>query len=383
MQIRCDKNDQNRPASVMAAMSGGVDSSVCALLLRDAGCSVCGATGKMYGSNVMGDDWEAQSAWLETIDDAKRVCRKLGIPHYTFNLKEPFARCVIERFVDGYLRGETPNPCVDCNRFVKFDALQQRRAEMGCDYLATGHYARVRWDEASGRWQLLRGVDEAKDQSYFLAHLTQEQLAHTLFPLGDLTKSEVRKLAADAGFSNAERAESQDICFVLDGDYRAFIKRWHDRKNGPSSACTSQGFAPGPVVNADGKVIGEHTGLLGYTVGQRKGIGIAAAEPLYVIGKDADRNALIVGTHDELMTHDALAKNVNFVSVAPDAFTGNHRVLAKTNYRQQARPARASFDNDTLRVRFDEAIPRPAPGQTLVLYDAESPDVVLVGATLA
>lgn len=357
----------------MVAMSGGVDSSVAALLLRDDGYELCGVTGKMFGSNVLGDQWESHDAWLDAVDDAKRVCRGLGIPHHTLNLKDVFEETVIEDFVESYLSGRTPNPCVRCNRFVKFGALQRRRAELGFDALATGHYARIAFDEPSGRWQLLRARSLDKDQTYFLAGLTQDQLAHTLFPLGDLSKDEVRKRAVEAGLPNSRKPESQDICFVPDGDYRAFVQRWAGDRLPPS----------GPIETADGSVLGQHTGLVDYTIGQRKGIGIAAAEPLYVIAKDGQRNALIVGPREELMTRTAAGKDVNFVALAPeDAPRHPWRVRAKTTYRQDPRHATAVFDDHGVRVTFDEPVMTPAPGQALVLYDEATAQTVLAGATI-
>lgn len=383
-------------------MSGGVDSSVAALLALEAGFDAAGVTCKMFGSNVLGDE-EALDAFMDEVDDAKRVCRSLGIEHFVFNYKDVFERCVIWKFVASYLRGETPNPCVDCNRHVKFGALQRRREQLGFDVLATGHYARVAFDESTGRWMLMRARHIEKDQSYMLCQLSQDDLAHALFPLGDLSKEEARRLAERAGFENARKGESQDICFVPDGDYAAFVEAWAQRaKEAPGSAgpldaaspldasgstavAASAGAAssPGPIEDLAGNRLGEHAGLFRYTIGQRKGIGIAAGEALYVVSKDARRNALVVGTRDQLMVRHVEAADVNLVSMSPDETAGELRVLAKTSYRQSPKAAIARFSENGVALEFDEPVVRPAPGQTLALYDAATGDIVLAGATIS
>ena len=360
------------------AMSGGVDSSAAAKLVVDAGYEVAGVTCKMFGSNVLEDE-ESFDAFMDDVEDAKQVCRKLGIEHYVFNYKKPFESCVIQKFVDDYLHGRTPNPCVDCNKHVKFGALNRRREELGFDKLATGHYARVRFDDETERWALLRARHSEKDQSYMLCQLTQDQLAHALFPLGELSKDEVRVLASDAGFGNAQKGESQDICFIPDGDYAGFIERWQRHHE-----CAEGGQEGGPIENMAGAKLGEHEGLFRYTIGQRKGIGVAAGEPLYVVAKDGERNALVVGTHDELMTRTVVADHVNFMALAPEhAVKQDVPVLAKTSYRQAPRPAVARFSGDAVTLKFDEPLPRPAPGQALAMYDAETGETVLAGATIA
>lgn len=394
-------------------MSGGVDSSVCALLMKQAGFTPTGVTCKMFGDNVFrlyndmktcADNTDMQEAFLEAVDDAKQVCRKLGIPHYTFNCKEPFERHVISPFVESYLLGQTPNPCVNCNRHVKFDELHRRRLELGIDYLATGHYARIMQDEKTGRWKLLRGINAAKDQSYMLYILTQEQLSHTLFPLGEMTKEEVRDAARQAGFTNAQNPESQDVCFIPDGNYLQFVRKWADLnetspRNSPrcasvcqntrceeSSNCTT--LCPGDICDADGRVLGHHDGIAGYTIGQRKGIGIAAPEPLYVIEKDVLTNTLIVGPKSALMKRDVTATNVNFVSISKDDAlnSGEFRVVVKTSYRQtpQKATARVFYEKNSLelQVTFDEPLIRPAAGQALVLYGGEDNNEVLCGGII-
>lgn len=380
--------------SVLAAMSGGVDSSVATLLLCREGLAVTGATMKLFGNDTVAgarDTWDAMEAGaanacglastccsLDDVEDARAVCRRLGVPHYTFNFGDLFGRQVIGRFCAAYLGGTTPNPCIDCNRYLKFEALQRRRRELGLDYVATGHYARRRFDEATGRWQLLRARDGAKDQSYVLYHLTQDSLAHMLFPLGDLTKDEVRELAREHGFVNADKAESQDICFVPDGDYVGFIERQVCGAEG-TDASQPPAFQPGPIVDRTGKVLGTHRGLIHYTVGQRKGIGVAASEPLYVFAKDVETRRLVVGTAAEVLVCGVTVRDLNLIAV--ERFKEPRAAQVKTHYRQ--RPVAATVKqvaDDELAVTF--AVPQraAAPGQAAVLYDG---DVVLGGGTIA
>lgn len=356
--------------TVMMAMSGGVDSSVAALLLHEAGYAVTGATMKLFGADVVAPGCDSSCCSADDAEDARAVCRRIGVSHYTFNFGELFGEAVIDRFCDAYLEGTTPNPCIDCNRFLKFDALQRRRRELGLGFVATGHYARRAWDEKAGRWQLLRARDAAKDQSYVLYHLSQDALAHMLFPLGDLTKPEVRELARAHGFVTAEKPESQDICFVPDGDYAGFI----ERRRGRGAA-----FGPGDIVNRAGDVLGAHGGLIHYTVGQRKGIGVAAPAPLYVLAKDAAANRLVVGFADDLLVRGVVAHDVNLIAVA--CLEGSRAVQVKTHYRQRPVGAVARQTGaDELMITFDEPQRAAAPGQAAVLYDG---DVVVGGGTIA
>ncbi|MEC4272787.1 tRNA 2-thiouridine(34) synthase MnmA [Adlercreutzia sp. R25] len=361
------------PGTVMAAMSGGVDSSVCALLLQEAGYEVVGATMVLRdgtpAESVAKDEDGASCGSSADVEDARTVCRRLGVDHYVFDLRHRFGEAVVDRFCDDYLCGQTPNPCIDCNRYLKFEALQKARREMGLDYVATGHYARRAWDEDAGRWKLLRACDAAKDQSYVLYHLTQDTLAHMLFPLGELTKGEVRELARAHGFVTAEKPESQDICFVPDGDYAGFI----EGHRGAAAA-----FEPGDIVNREGRVLGEHGGLVHYTIGQRKGIGVAAPEPLYVLEKDLTANRLVVGFKDETLSRGVVACDVNLIG--GESFAGSRAVQVKTHYRQ--RPVAAIVEmsgDDELTITFDEPQRSAAPGQSAVLYDG---DEVLGGGAI-
>ena len=353
---------------VLMAMSGGVDSSVSALVLRDAGYDVEGVTLKLFDNDDACIEGESTCCSLKDADDARQVCLELGIPHFVYNFTRTFNADVMDRFCNGYLNGETPNPCIDCNRYVKFAALQQRRRKLGYDYVATGHYARIAFNDKTGRYELKRGLDANKDQSYVLFHLDQETLAHMLFPLGELTKPQVRELASSHGFINAEKAESQDICFVPDGDYAGFIARR-----------TGSTFEPGNIVNRDGRVLGRHNGLIHYTIGQRKGIGVAYSEPLYVFAKNPARNELVVDTDENTRCTSVEVDDVNFIARAslpqPERFT------AKTLYRQTAKPCTVhQTGTSSIRITFDEPQRASAPGQAAVVYEG---DTVICGGTIA
>ena len=286
------------------AMSGGVDSSVAAFLTKSQGYDCIGATMKLFHNEDACIPREKSCCSLEDVEDARNVAHSLGIPYYVFNFTDRFREDVIERFVNAYETGATPNPCIDCNRYLKFEKLFLRAQELNYDYVVTGHYARIEFDETSGRYILKKAVDETKDQSYVLYSMTQEQLTHTLFPLGHLRKTEVRKIAEDSGFVNAKKHDSQDICFVQSGTYGDFIRQY-----------TGKDYPPGEFILKNGTVLGKHKGIINYTVGQRKGLGIAYEEPLYVTGINAADNTVILGTGSDLYSKTLTVNNINLISV--------------------------------------------------------------------
>lgn len=340
---------------VLVGMSGGVDSAAAAALLQEAGYAVTGCTLKLYDGPAL-DREEGTCCGLEDIEDARRTAYRLGADFFVFNCKELFRREVMADFADAYRDGRTPNPCVRCNRFVKFDALLRRAEDLGIGRIATGHYARVDLDAGTGRWRLLRGRDRRKDQSYFLYPLTQRHLSRLLLPVGDYDKPQVRAFAEEAGLVNARKRDSQDICFIPDGDYPAFLER------------SGVALTPGDFIDREGRVLGRHRGLPRYTLGQRRGLGVSAPEPLYVVGKDPDRNAVILGPDEALYSREVWAEDFNWVSLAP--VSAPLRVTGKTRYSQSEAPATLyPPDGDGLvRAVFDEPQRAVTPGQSLVLY---------------
>ena len=352
---------------VLVAMSGGVDSSVAAKLLTDAGFSCIGCTMKLYDNEDAGIPKANTCCSLDDVEDARSVAYRLGMPYYVFNLKDKFAECVIDRFVDAYEHGITPNPCIDCNRTMKFDKMLDFARENGLDYVVTGHYARIEQDPDTGRWLLKKALYADKDQSYVLYVLTQDQLAHTKFPLGGMDKPSIRKIAEEQGFCNARKHDSQDICFVPDGDYVGFMERY-----------TGKYYPDGDFIDRNGKVVGRHHGAVRYTNGQRKGLGLALGAPVYVCGKDMEKNTVTVGPESALFTTTLIADDFNWISI-PE-LTAPMRVKAKARYRQVEQPATAyPLDNGLVKVVFDEPQRAITRGQSVVLYDG---DVVVGGGTI-
>lgn len=352
----------------LVAMSGGVDSSAAALLLQQAGHDCIGAMMKLLGSTTQPETGTRTCCSLEDSIDARNVARRLGIPFYMFNFTQDFEDQVIRLFVESYQLGQTPNPCITCNRQLKFGRFLHRALELGCKHMATGHYARIQYDPGSGRHLLLRGKDSTKDQSYMLYNMSQEQLAHTLFPLGALTKEEVRTLAEDQGLANARKRDSQDICFVSDGDYAGFIEEY-----------TGQSAPPGDFVSPRGEVLGQHRGLIRYTVGQRRGIGISAPHPLYICGKDAKANQITVGEESCLYQRQVTVSSLHWIPFAQ--LSGTLQAQAKIRYRHTAQPATVvQTSQNTAVVTFAQPQKGITPGQALVLYDG---DLVLGGGIIA
>ena len=351
------------PKHICVAMSGGVDSAGAALLLRQAGYEVSGVTLRLHGYK----DRPGLCGSADDIEQARQVAAAIGIPHQVLDLSELFCRKVMDKFVSEYVHGHTPNPCIDCNREIKFGALLDWALAHGADAIATGHYARVGYDETTGRHLLLRGQDRRKDQSYVLYQLTQHQLAHLLLPVGTYEKPALRALATQAGLSNADKADSQDICFVPDGDYVAFLRSYG-------------GVEPvsGDFVDVNGKVLGRHKGLECYTTGQRKGLGISTGQPVYVLRKDLAAGTVVLGSNQDLFTTTLEANQVNWISI-PE-LTEPLRVTAKTRYSQQEAAALVEpSDNGRIRVIFDEPQRAITAGQAVVLYAGEK---VVGGGTI-
>jgi tRNA-specific 2-thiouridylase len=351
----------------LIAMSGGVDSSVAALLAKNSGLTCIGVTMRLFDNDDVGEPCEKACCSLRDVEFARQAARTLGMPFYVFDFAPAFREQVIDRFVAGYEHGATPNPCIDCNRYIKYETLYHRLAQLELDYLVTGHYARVEFDKASGRWLLKRALHQDKDQSYVLYMLTQERLAHTRFPLGNLLKSEVRSIAKQRGFYNATKKDSQDICFVREGGYADFIRSY-----------TGKDYPRGNFVNTAGEVIGEHEGIIRYTVGQRKGLGKAFGEPLYVKEIRPETNEVVLARNEDLFVREVTAEDVNLISVP--YLSGSLKATAKVRYNGEAADATVEQTPDgNLRAVFETPVRAPTRGQALVVYAG---DTVVGGGTI-
>jgi len=329
----------------LIGMSGGVDSSVAARIMQERGYECVGCTMVLCGN--------------EATDDAKQVAEALGMEFHVLHAEEEFKNHVMEDFARSYEAGCTPNPCIVCNRYLKFGVMLQKAKELGCDTIVTGHYAVTQKDEKSSRFLLKKAKDPEKDQSYVLYRLTQEQLAHAVFPLGEMTKEQARKMAEEKRLVNANKPDSQDICFVPDGDYAGFL-----------ASFTGKTPPKGNFVGTDGHVFGQHKGIVHYTVGQRKGLGIAWEHPLYVLKIDPDTNTVILGKNEELFTRELTAKDVNLIAM--ETMEGEIRCRAKIRYRHKEQPCTVYMEGDTLKVLFDEPQRAVTPGQSVVLYDGDT-----------
>ena len=343
----------------VVAMSGGIDSSVSALLMKQQGYDCAGITMIMFDGEK------------DIHEDAGSIAYSLDMPHYIFDVKDSFENEVIRRFAGAYIRGITPNPCIYCNRFIKFSRLFQKMKELGYYFIVTGHYARIEYDNIKSRHLLKKGADEKKDQSYVLYFLTQEQLAHIKFPLGNLTKPEVRRIAEEHGFFNANKKESQDICFIQNkdknGDYADFIEKY-----------TGKTFPPGDFIDASGNILGQHKGMIRYTNGQRKGLGIALNRPMYVCGKCAETNTVTLCADEELYSKNLTAYDINLI--AADKIESKINIKAKIRYNQKEQPAVVEqIGENELRIEFDSPQRAITKGQSVVLYDG---DIVVGGGTI-
>ena len=352
----------------LIAMSGGVDSSVSAALMVQQGYECVGVNMKLHAGAIQDDAGGKTCCSLTDAEDARSVCYRLGMKFHVFNFTEDFSREVIDRFVCAYEHGLTPNPCIDCNKYMKFSKLYDRAKLLGCDLIVTGHYARVEYDENRGRWLLKKARNEPKDQSYVLYFLTQEQLAHTRFPLGSFqSKEEIRAIARELGFLNARKSDSQDICFVPDGRYADFLEEY-----------TGHSYPAGDFVDTSGAVVGQHKGIVRYTIGQRRGLGLAMCEPVYVKSKDMERNQVVIATNAELFSRRLIADT--FVWSAMDAPQESLRCKAKTRYQAKEADCTVSVLPDgRVEVVFDQPQRALTAGQAVVLYEE---DIVLGGGVI-
>ncbi len=355
------------PKKVAIGMSGGVDSSVAAHLLKKQGYDVIGVTMQIWQEEdpqVTAEN--GGCCGLSAVDDARRVADMLDIPYYVLNFKREFKENVIDYFMDEYMHARTPNPCIACNRYVKWEALLQRAMELGCDYIATGHYARV-CQLSNGRYALKKSATVRKDQTYALYNLTQEQLSKTLMPVGEYEKDEIRRIAKEIGLFVADKKDSQEICFIPDNDYASYIKKE-----------TGKSFPEGNFVDVNGKVLGRHKGIIHYTIGQRKGLGLSLGAPAFVVEIRPETNEVVIGTNEDTFHDTLIANSVNAMSVP--SFEQEMKVTAKIRYSHQGAPCTIKLvGKDVISCHFDEPVRAITPGQAVVFYDG---DIVVGGATI-
>ena len=350
-------------SKILIAMSGGVDSSVAALIMKNLGNECHGVTMKLHGQK---DITEGGCVTTRDIEDARRICEKIEIPYSVVDFSEDFDKYVIKSFIEAYENGATPNPCIECNYHLKFDKLFDYGKKLGYDKIVTGHYARIEYDEKYGRNVLKKALDVSKDQSYVLFRLTKEQLDSTLFPLGKFSKDEIRAMASEAELGIEGKKDSQDICFIPDGDYVKFIENY-----------TKKSYPCGNFVTKDGKILGKHKGIIGYTIGQRKGLGLALTHSMYVTEKRLDTNEVVIGESEDLFSKELYADNINLSAI--DSIDTPLMVKAKIRYNQKEQPATAVMENGLLHVVFDEPQRAICKGQSVVLYDG---DTVLGGGRI-
>ena len=350
---------------VLLGMSGGVDSSVSAILLLEQGYEVIGATMRLWEPN---DEEENRCCGSDAVNDAKRLCDKLGIPHYTLNNKQEFKCHVVDTFIKEYENARTPNPCIECNKYIKFGEFYKKAKELECDYIATGHYAKIEYSEKYKRYVLKKSNEEKKDQTYFLYYIPKEQIEHIIFPLQDNTSKQItREIAEKNNLEVAHKKDSQEICFIPDNDYQSFLKKYSNKKH-----------KPGNIVLKTGEILGKHEGLTNYTIGQRKGLGISYKEPLYVIKLDNLRNEVVVGTEKDLYSKELIATNLNWIAI--DKIEGQLEVKAKVRYRaKEAECIVIPEDYDKVKVVFKEPQRAITPGQSVLFYDD---DIVIGGGKI-
>jgi tRNA-specific 2-thiouridylase len=365
--IFLERQEAMSKKTVMVAMSGGVDSSVAAALLKEQGHEVIGITMDLFPLPKQECEGFRSCCGRGAIADANRVAAQLKIPHYVINLRKSFQKWVTDNFCEEYALGKTPNPCIRCNQFIKFDILWERAKKMGAEYLATGHHANIFFDEASGRFILSKGKDPKKDQSYFLYTMTQDQLARTMMPIGQLTKANVRKLARELDLAVHKRPESQEICFIPDDDYARFL-----------SQKIPESFQSGPIVDTDGHVLGYHKGILHFTIGQRRGLGIAASHPLYVLEIHPENRKIVVGYNEQLFQKNIVVGQLNLI--ARPSLTYPVSVMAKIRYKHdEAKALLSPMEKNRARLDFETPQRAVTPGQSAVFYDK---DLVLGGGII-